>query len=84
MIFYSSQVLEKDNSPNIIAFSKDKPILTIGDYDKYAENGVLINFYIEDNKIRFEINETALSLSGLHSSYLLLNLAKIVNPIKNN
>ncbi len=67
---------------DILAYTKDKPILTIGDTKDYGEKGVLINFYLIDNKIRFEINETDMSKTGLHTSYMLLNLAKIINPVK--
>ena len=66
----------------ILSLTKDKPILTISDANGFAENGVLINLYLAENKIRFEINETAVKVFGLTISYLLLNTAKIVNPVK--
>jgi hypothetical protein len=66
---------------DILAYTKDKPILTIGDTDDYSQKGVLINFYLSENKIRFEINESAMSHSGLRVSYMLLNLAKIISPL---
>jgi hypothetical protein len=40
--------------------------------------GVLINFIIKQNKIRFEINENAVKKSGLQVSYILLNAAEII------
>ena len=75
-------VSENEYLSDILAYTEDKPILTIGDYYKFADNGALISFYIEDKKIKFEINESALYKAGLHSSYLLLNMAKIVKPVK--
>ena len=71
---------KNNNLSDILAYTKDKAILTIGDTEGFENAGVLINFYLEQSKIRFEINETALTASGLHSSYMLLNLAKIVKP----
>jgi len=43
---------------------------------------VLINFFEKDNKLRFEINETAVLKSPLQMSFYLLNSAKIVQPIE--
>ena len=61
----------------------DHSILLIGDSKGYAENGVHINFFIKDNKVRFEINESAMHDAGFFVSYKLLNIAKIVKPIPN-
>lgn len=74
--------ISKTTLADILAYTKDKPILTISDSNGFADLGVLINFYISDNKIKFEINETSVKLAGLSTSYMLLNLAKVVNPIK--
>ncbi len=53
-------------------------ILLIGDTPGYAHRGVGINFYIEGNKTRFEINQKAVEKRGIILSSELLNLAKIV------
>ena len=45
-----------------------------------AEKGVLFNFYTASNQIKFEINEKAVRGSGLSINYLLLNVARIVEP----
>lgn len=63
---------------DILEFVKKKPILTISDTKGYAEKGVHINFYTEENNIRFEINEKSVKESGLKMNHLLLSLAKIV------
>lgn len=75
---------ERKNIQNILTLCKNLPILTIGETDGFAEKGVLINFYEENNKLRFEINETAVLQSPLQMSFYLLNSAKIVHPVKNN
>ena len=46
------------------------------------ENELGWNVVDESGIVRFEINETAVKISGLTISYLLLNTAKIVNPVK--
>lgn len=65
----------------ILAFTAKKPILTVSDTQSFAEKGVLINLFLAENKIRFEINETAVRESGLYMSYHLLKYAKVVNPM---
>ncbi len=53
-----------------------KPILTIADTNGFIEEGVHINFFLEDNKVFFETNEEALKKSGIRARYQLLRLAK--------
>ncbi|MGM0407815.1 MAG: YfiR family protein [Bacteroidota bacterium] len=73
---------EKNKLDKIIALTKHQPILTVSETKGFAEKGVLINFYEEDNKLRFEINETAVFKSPLQMSFYLLNSAKIVKPVE--
>ena len=75
---------ERKNLQNIITLTKNLPILTISDSPTFAEKGVLINFTEEKNKLRFEINETAVLNSPLQMSFYLLNSAEIVKPVNNN
>lgn len=71
---------KKKELTEILNVTKDKPILTISDTKGFAESGVLINLYFENNKTRFEINEDAVKKSGLSMSYHLLGVAKLVKP----
>ena len=57
------------------------PILTISDREEYAESGILITICRRDDQLDFYINETALAHSGLEVNYLLLESAKIINPL---
>ncbi|SLM32385.1 exported hypothetical protein [Desulfamplus magnetovallimortis] len=68
----------------IIEFSKKFPVLTVSDNTGYALKGVHINMYIEEEQIRFEINNRSASESGLKISYLLLKVARIVDTGKGN
>ncbi len=67
---------QKNSLRNILKKISDKPILTIADTDGFIEEGVHINFFLEDNKVFFEINEEALKRSGIRARYQLLRLAK--------
>jgi len=66
----------------ILAITRGKPILTIGETKGYAEKGVLFNLYISRDEIRFEINALALRESRLIPSSQLLSVAKIVGPLE--
>lgn len=77
ILFISSSC--KNYLSDILAITGDKPILTIGDTKGYAEKGVLINLFIEQRKIRFEINEAVFHKAQLRVDSLLLRAAKIVN-----
>ncbi len=60
---------------------KGKPILTIGDFPGFTQNGGIINFFKKaNNRIGFEINMRAKELADIKISSHLLRLAKIVTP----
>jgi len=60
----------------IISYTKNKPILTVGDTKGFAKKGVIINFYLRNDNVRFEINKSAARESGSLVSSLLFNLAR--------
>lgn len=64
--------------PRIFEHLKTAPILTIGEAEGFAQKGGIINFFSEENKIRFEINHAAARARRLQISSKLLRLAKIV------
>jgi uncharacterized protein DUF4154 len=68
---------EDDNLDAIFKVVADKPILTVGDSDKFPWAGGIIRFLIEDNKIRFEISPDSADKAGLRISSKLMSLAKI-------
>lgn len=71
---------EKEKLEQILNRISRLPILTVGDTESFAKNGVIVNFYIEDKKIRFEINIEAANRAGLRISSNLLKLGKIISP----
>lgn len=54
------------------------PVLVVGETPEFARRGGTINFTIEDNKVRFEVNVDAARRARLNISAKLLNLARIV------
>jgi YfiR/HmsC-like len=53
-------------------------VLTIGESEGFLEEGGIINFMLEDNRVQFEINHKAANESGLYISSRLLGLARRV------
>jgi hypothetical protein len=45
----------------------------------FCRMGVHINFYIEDEKLKFEINEKTINSAGFKVSYLLLQNTRLIN-----
>jgi len=76
VLFISSS--KKNDLLSILNQTSLKPILTIGDTPGFDEKGVLINFFVENSKIRFAINNTAFQNAGLTVSYHLLKYAKVI------
>jgi len=54
------------------------PILTVGESEHFTQDGGVIGFTLEENKVRFEINLDAAEHAGLKVSSKLLALAKAV------
>lgn len=65
---------------DILKTLKGQPVLTIGEMDHFAQRGGIINFIVEDNKVRFEINPDAAKQADINISSRLLSLAIIVQP----
>ena len=59
-----------------------RPILTVGDTPGFAVQGVLVNLYRTERRIRFEVNLAEARRSGLAISSKLLRLGTIVGPAR--
>jgi hypothetical protein len=71
---------ERERLPQILAANKDAPVLTVGDTKGFVDQGVIINFILEDSKVRFEINTDAADRAGIRISSKLLQLARRIVP----
>jgi len=54
-------------------------IFTVGDIDGFARQGGVTNFFLQGNKVRFEINPQSARRKGLHISAQLLALGTEVD-----
>ena len=54
------------------------PVLTVGEGSRFLEQGGLIAFALEQNRVRFDVNKAALDRTGLVVSSKLLRVARHV------
>jgi hypothetical protein len=69
---------EQGRVPSILAGCKTRGVLTVGELEGFAAQGGVINFSVEDDKVRFEINLGAANEQQLQISSKLLSLSRIV------
>jgi hypothetical protein len=65
---------EKDRMDEILSQLNPAAVLTVSEVESFARRGGIINFYIADKKVRFEINPQAAKRNGLKISAQLLEL----------
>lgn len=66
---------EKNHLPKILNGLHGANVLTVSETDHFTEDGGMINFVIEDDRIHFQINNDAAKKAGLTISSKLLSLA---------
>ena len=67
---------EKSRVDKILERVSGSRTLTVGDMGQFLQRGGMINFIIEDQKVRFEINSNSAERAGLKISSKLLQLAR--------
>jgi hypothetical protein len=67
---------ERRHLPQIIQSLRGANVLTVGDMDQFNQQGGIINFILETNRVRFEINPRGADQARLRISSKLLALAK--------
>jgi len=65
---------EHSHIDEVLQTVRSQNILTVGDTEDFAEQGGVINFFIDENKVRFEINLAASREAGLKISSKLLRV----------
>lgn len=70
---------ERDRIDGIMRALNDGSAVTVSELDGFSQRGGIIKFYLEDKKVRFEINAGAASRKQLKISSQLLKRAKIID-----
>jgi YfiR/HmsC-like len=66
--------------PQMLGSLRGMGVLTVGDGNDFLDQGGMIRFFLEQNRMRFDINLEAAERSHLTLSSKLLHLARAVNP----
>jgi len=74
MVFIAKS--ERKRIDEIMAALKGTSVLTVSESEGFLDAGGMINFVMEGNRVRFEINDAAVKQSGLLISSKLLSLSK--------
>jgi hypothetical protein len=76
IVFIASS--EKAQLKEILEGLQGANVLTVGDTKGFAEQGGMINFVLENDRVQFEVNRKAAEQAGLKISSKLLSVAKLV------
>ena len=77
LVFISKS--EKARLTDILDNLGSASVVTVSETENFARRGGIINFYIDGNKVRFEINADAAQRKGIKISSQLLKLGKAVS-----
>ena len=79
ILFVSANADEAQKTAAIDS-TRSSNVLVVGETPGFAARGAVVNFYVEENKVRFEINLDAARERQLKISSKLLTLAKVIDP----
>lgn len=71
-------IAERIKLETILTQIEGQPILVVTEKKDDVSRGAHVDFFVEENRLRLEINRTALSKNHLKASYHLLGVARIV------
>ena len=78
ILFVSSS--EMAHLPAILARFQGSPVLTVGEAYRFAQRVGMIGFFLENHRVRLEVNRPAAEKAGLRLSSKLLGVARLVKP----
>jgi hypothetical protein len=55
-----------------------RAVLTVGEHERFLDQGGVMRLFLEDNRVRFSVNQQAADRAGLQISSRLLRLARTV------
>jgi hypothetical protein len=72
---------EREQASKLLAAVRDRPVLTVGDSSRFMEQGGMIEFLLQDRRVRFDVNLPSAQRSKLRVSSNLLRVArKVLEP----
>src|SRR5581483_785770 len=79
--FHTCQILfisvsERAHVPQILTSVQASNVLTVSDVDRFADDGGVMQFLLDEDRVRFLVNLDAASAAKLHVSAKLLVMAR--------
>jgi len=71
---------ERGRVPEVLASLHGGDVLSVGESERFAEQGGIIQLYLEGNKVHFMVNLDALERTRLKMSSKLLRVARVMRP----
>ncbi len=71
--------MDAQRAVRLLQLLRDAPVLTVGDAEKFAARGGVMQLFIENNQMRFGVNVSAAQHAGLRMSSKLLSLARLID-----
>lgn len=71
---------ERAREGEVVSSLGEAPVLTVGESESFLRSQGMIGFFLEENKVRFQVNLDAAEGSRLKISSKLLRLAKAWTP----
>jgi hypothetical protein len=77
-ILFVSRSLPAEQEEALIAKTQGKPVLVVGETAGFGERGAIANFFVDEERIRFELNIAVARQAQLRLDAKLLSLGKPV------
>ena len=72
-------ISERRNLSSILKHVKQHPALVVGEFQEFIERGGMINLFVENNRIRYEVNKRATNRAGLRiASHVLWKATRVL------
>lgn len=75
MLFISRS--EGDRLEEVLGWVRNRPVVTVGDTRGFGQRGVMVNFFLEQDRVAWEVNLGALRRAGLVLDPGFLDLASV-------
>lgn len=73
---------EQARIEEILGWVQGRPILTVGDTRGFANQGVMVNFFLEQSFVRTEVNLAAARKSGMDFNSSFLKNSKVITSAR--
>lgn len=70
---------QRKNAMGLIRALKNRPVVLVGETPDFARIGGMINFYVKNDRVAFEVNSQAVRDGQVEISSRLLKLARIID-----